>query len=142
MKRVWPFWWQYFSHSSLANTNTWPQSALDGTLKQRLAAFVSGATLYRVLSPISLGGTPLHGISTVTGAKYREHPVAGTFTPIYRCEKSLLIQEICDTNRACPGRACQGKTRKGNGGVTRSATYFLGRVPAIGTSPPVHQTIC
>ena len=76
------------------------------------------------------------------GGEISRTPVTGTFTPIYRREESLLIREICATNRACPGRACQGKARKGSGGVTRSATYFLERVPAIGTSPPGHQTIC
>ena len=125
-----------------ANTNTWPQSSHNGNFTQRLAAFVSGATLYRVLVPISLGGTPLHGISTVTWAKYREHPVVGTFTPIFRGEESLLIQEICAKNRACPARARRGKARKGNRSVTRSSAYFHGRAPAIGTGPSGHRTVC
>ena len=101
-----------------------------------LASFVSGAGLYLVLaSPFHVGG-PLHLRGFIFGTRlarqHREHTMAGTIAPIYHCEESLPIREICATYRACPARARWGQN---DGSVAHPAEYFLGGAPAIGTCP-------
>ena len=67
--------------------------------------------------------------------QHREHAMAGTITPIYRCEESLPIRGICATYRACPARARWGQNDRS---VAHPAEYFLGGAPAIGTCPGRH----
>ena len=78
--------------------------------KAGLASFSSGASLHLVLAfpfYVRLGG-PLHLPGLTFGPssarQHREHVVAGAITPVYRREKSLPMQGICATYRACPKR--------------------------------------
>ena len=54
------------------------------------------------------------------------HPMAGTFTSIYRREGSPHIMGICTAYHICPARTCR---RKSDGGATRPERSFLRDTP-------------
>jgi hypothetical protein len=115
-----------------------------GNLMQRvgLASFGTGVGLYLVLASFRVG-RPIHLRERILAARparqYRDHAMAGTITPVYRCQESLPIRGTCVTHRACPARARWGKNDRS---VTRPAESLLGRAPAIGTCPGRHSAVC
>ena len=68
--------------------------------------------LHQVFTSPSRVGGPLHLrehiSSTSLVRQYREYAMAGTFTPISRCEEFLPMQGNCVMYRACPARARYG----------------------------------
>jgi|SRR6266446_9866459 len=67
--------------------------------------------------------------------RHREHPMAGTITPIYYCKGALPIPRYYDTNYTRLGRARRGK---GDRSVTRPSEYFLEEPDLLG---PIKEAI-
>ena len=106
----------------------------------RLAALVPGTDLHLVFAFPFRDGEPSHlrAFTTRLERWYREHRVAGTLTPIYGSEESLLVQTICAAYRARPTTAHWGTD---NRGVAGFAVSFLGGVPAIRTYPRGYRAV-
>jgi hypothetical protein len=88
--------------------------------------------------PFRVGG-PLHlrvlKVATRLARQHREYPMAGTIAPIFGCEESLPIREICATYRACPGRA---RWEQNDGSFARLQNIFL---EGLQPSGPVQEGI-
>ena len=103
----------------------------------RMAAFISGASLYLVLPSSLHSKRPLHRLHWIfsigLAGRHRECPMAGTTTPVFRCEGSLPSSEIYTRYCICPARARRGRSERSN---TCAAVPFLG---GVWTCPGRHQ---
>lgn len=108
----------------------------------RLATSIPGTNRYLVVTSFFNNGEPLHLrvsiFTTQLEGWYWEYRMVGPFTSVYSCEEYLPIQTTFAIHRTRSSRAHWGKNDRS---VARSARYFFGRVPAIGTCRRRHCVV-